>query len=98
MKQIGIMESENLGPNLLSQINKITLQDAASNDEHANEQEFGVDRRVATNILASGNPVFRPDRISSKVEMVLGTVKKILLLSITIIWPSQAFSISSSLL
>lgn len=68
MKQSGIMESENLDPNLLSQINSITLQDAASNEENANEQEIGVDRRVATNILTFSNPVFRPERISSKVS------------------------------
>ena len=78
MKQSGIMESENLDPNLLSQINSITLQDAASNEENANEQEIGVDRRVATNILTFSNPVFRPERISSKVKMVLATVEEIL--------------------
>ncbi|XP_076670956.1 transcription termination factor lodestar [Andrena cerasifolii] len=78
MKQSGLMESENLDPNLLSQINSITLQDAASNEEDANEQEIGVDRRVTTNILTSNNPVFRPERISSKVKMVLDTVDEIL--------------------
>ena len=78
MKQSGIMESENLDPNLLSQINSITLQDAASNEDDANEHEIGVDRRVTTNILTSSNPVFRPERISSKVKMVLGTVNEIL--------------------
>ena len=67
IKESGITESENLDSDLLLQINKITLEDEENNEEDTNETEIGVDRRVATNLLTSKNPVFKSDRISSKV-------------------------------
>lgn len=66
MKESGMVETENLDPNLLSQINNMTLKDSENNEETDNE--IGVDCRVTTNLLTSKNPVFKSDRISSKVN------------------------------
>lgn len=68
MKESGMIETENLDPNLLSQINNMTLKDSENNEEEDNKIDIGVDRRVATNLLTSKNPVFKSDRISSKVN------------------------------
>lgn len=79
MKESGMIETENLDPNLLSQINNMTLKDSENNEEEEeNRTDIGVDRRVATNLLTSKNPVFKSDRISSKIKMVLEKVKEIL--------------------
>ncbi|KAK9297411.1 hypothetical protein QLX08_008850 [Tetragonisca angustula] len=78
IKESGITESENLDSDLLLQINKITLEDEENNEEDTNETEIGVDRRVATNLLTSKNPVFKSDRISSKVKLVLDKIMEIL--------------------
>ncbi|XP_016909041.1 transcription termination factor 2 [Apis cerana] len=79
MKESGMIETENLDPNLLSQINNMTLKDSENNEEEEdNKIDIGVDRRVATNLLTSKNPVFKSDRISSKIKMVLEKVKEIL--------------------
>lgn len=72
MKESGMIETENLDPNLLSQINNMTLKDSENNEEEEdNKIDIGVDRRVATNLLTSKNPVFKSDRISSKVNFFL---------------------------
>lgn len=68
MKESGMVETENLDPNLLSQINNMTLKDSENNEETDNEIDIGVDCRVTTNLLTSKNPVFKSDRISSKVN------------------------------
>lgn len=79
MKESGMIQTENLDPNLLSQINNMTLKDSENNEEEEeNRTDIGVDRRVATNLLTSKNPVFKSDRISSKIKMVLEKVKEIL--------------------
>ncbi|XP_043513996.1 transcription termination factor 2-like isoform X2 [Frieseomelitta varia] len=78
IKESGITESENLDSDLLLQINKITLEDGENDEGDTNETEIGVDRRVATNLLTSKNPVFKSDRISSKVKLVLDKVTEIL--------------------
>lgn len=67
MMESGITETENMDPNILLQINNITLQDSNDNKD-VDEQEMGVDHRVATNLLTSKNPVFKSNRISSKVS------------------------------
>ncbi|XP_076167205.1 transcription termination factor lodestar [Ptiloglossa arizonensis] len=77
MMESGITETENMDPNILLQINNITLQDSNDNKD-VDEQEMGVDHRVATNLLTSKNPVFKSNRISSKMKAVLGTVEEIL--------------------
>ncbi|KAK1124633.1 hypothetical protein K0M31_006006 [Melipona bicolor] len=77
IKQSGITETGNLDSDLLLQINNITLE-GGNNEEDTNETEIGVDRRVAANILTSKNPVFKSDRISSKVKLVLHRVMEIL--------------------
>ncbi|KOC64565.1 Transcription termination factor 2 [Habropoda laboriosa] len=76
MKETEIMEIENV--DLVSQIGNITLEDSENNLEENNEEEIGVDRRVATNLLTSKNSVFKPDRISSKLKMVFHKVEEIL--------------------
>lgn len=69
IKESGITEPENVDSDLLLQVNNITLEDEENNKEgDINETEIGVDRRVATNLLTSKNPVFKSDRISSKVS------------------------------
>ncbi|XP_053995796.1 transcription termination factor 2-like [Hylaeus anthracinus] len=77
MMESGIMDIENVDPNMLIRMNSITLQDCDDN-KHENDQEMGVDRRVTTNLLTSKNPVFKAERISSKMKVVLRKVEEIL--------------------
>ncbi|CAL7941631.1 unnamed protein product [Xylocopa violacea] len=77
MQESGITDTENLNPDLLLQINNITLQDS-DNKEDESEKEIGVDTRVATNVLTSKNPVFDPDRTSSKLKTVFSKIEEIL--------------------
>ncbi|XP_076648059.1 pre-mRNA processing factor 6 [Halictus rubicundus] len=80
IEESGMMDTENVDPNLLSKMDGITLNDGMDRGEDADtsETEIGVDSRVTTNLLTSNNPVFRPDRVSSKMQAVLKTVKAIL--------------------
>ncbi|XP_003699306.2 transcription termination factor lodestar [Megachile rotundata] len=79
MKENGIADAENLDPNVLIQLNNITLcDDDNDNDGSMSEKDIGVDHRVTTNLLTSQNPVFKPERVSSKMKAVLDTVKEIL--------------------
>lgn len=70
MKESGINEAENVDPNLVKQMNGLSLM-GREEEEEENEQEIGIDRRVATNLLTSTNPVFQTDRASSKVSFVM---------------------------
>lgn len=63
-----IREKENVNSDLVSQMNNITLEESENNEEETNEKEIGIDRRVASNLLTSKNPVFNCDRVSSKVS------------------------------
>lgn len=63
-----IREKEDVNSDLLSQMNNITLEESENNEEETNEKEIGIDRRVASNLLTSKNPVFKCDRVSSKVS------------------------------
>ncbi|XP_043252676.1 transcription termination factor 2 isoform X3 [Colletes gigas] len=75
MMASGIMDTANMDPNILSEINNISLQE--SND--VDDKEIGVDRRVATtDLLTSKNPVFKVDRVSSKMKAVVCKVEEIL--------------------
>ncbi|XP_076632722.1 transcription termination factor lodestar isoform X2 [Colletes latitarsis] len=73
MMASGIMDTANMDPNILSEMNNISLTE--SNDV---DKEIGVDRRVATDLLTSKNPVFKVDRISSKMKAILCKVEEIL--------------------
>ncbi|KZC14429.1 PREDICTED: transcription termination factor 2-like [Dufourea novaeangliae] len=83
----GLTETENMDPNLLSQMTNIKLYDLEGNK--GVEQEIGVDSRVATNVLTSKNTVFQADRISSKIKMMLRKVEEILLKDDKLIIVSQ---------
>lgn len=63
MKQSG-MDTENVDANLLSRVNNMSLNGV----DNAEEEEIGVDERVAENLLTSDNPVFNDKRVSSKVN------------------------------
>ena len=76
MQENGITDPENLDPGVLMQLNNITLCD---DDGDANdEKDTGVDHRVTNNLLTSQNPVFKSNRVSSKMKAVLDTVTEIL--------------------
>lgn len=70
------MADDNLDPRLLSQMNNINLHDSVEIAEPDNETV--VDQRLAANLLTSENPVFKPDRISSKMRMVFDKIEEIL--------------------
>jgi len=74
VKQSGIMETENMDPDLLSRVNNMSLN--AIDD--IQEEDIGIDERVTENLLTSENPVFDSDRISSKMKVLLDTIKEIL--------------------
>ncbi|XP_050470437.1 transcription termination factor 2 isoform X1 [Bombus huntii] len=84
-----IREKEDVNSDLLSQMNNITLEESENNEEETNEKEIGIDRRVASNLLTSKNPVFKCDRVSSKIRKVLDTVTDILQKNDKIIIVSQ---------
>ena len=50
---------------LLAQMTSLKLEPEMDHD--AEEGDVGVDQRVRSNLLTSENPVFAPDRQSSKV-------------------------------
>lgn len=66
VKQSGIMDMENLNPDLLSRMNNISLNGIDEDD--AEERNIGIDERITENLLTAENPVFDDDRISSKVN------------------------------
>lgn len=70
MKESGIMNMDNMTPDLLRRMSNISLSiNDNSNDLYSEEQDTGVDRRIAENLLTAENPVFGNDRVSSKVNM-----------------------------
>ncbi|KAL0133557.1 hypothetical protein PUN28_000943 [Cardiocondyla obscurior] len=75
VQQCGIMDTDtnNEDADLLSRVNRISLN-ALSNVE----DDIGVDQRVTGNLLTAENPVFDNDRTSSKMKVLLNTVKEIL--------------------
>ncbi|XP_071629457.1 transcription termination factor 2 [Temnothorax longispinosus] len=75
VKQSGIMDTENVDAEFLSRVNNMSLNGINNADE---EDEIGVDERVAGNLLTAENPVFDDDRISSKMTILLDKVKEIL--------------------
>ncbi|XP_011647072.2 transcription termination factor 2, partial [Pogonomyrmex barbatus] len=75
VKQSGMMDIENVDADLLSRVNNISLNGIEDNTE---ENEIGIDQRIVGNVLTSENPVFDDDRISSKMRVLLNTVKQIL--------------------
>ncbi|XP_053997670.1 transcription termination factor 2-like isoform X1 [Hylaeus anthracinus] len=77
MMESGIMDMQNIDSNILLQMNNITLQESDDN-KNENDQEIGIDHRVTTNLLTSKNPVFKAERISSKMKVVLSKVEEIL--------------------
>ncbi|CAK9798659.1 Transcription termination factor 2 [Anthophora quadrimaculata] len=89
MKETGITDTESLDPDLVSQIGNIKLDEFENSIEGSNEEEIGVDRRVAANLLTSKNAVFKPDRVSSKLKIVLQTLEEILQKNDKIIVVSQ---------
>ncbi|KYN21248.1 Transcription termination factor 2 [Trachymyrmex cornetzi] len=74
LQQSGIMDIENVDSNLLSRAHNMSLT-GVDNEE---EENAGVDQRIMENLLTAENPVFADDRISSKMKMLLNTVKEIL--------------------
>ncbi|XP_078048682.1 transcription termination factor 2-like [Augochlora pura] len=75
MQDTGLMDAENVDPSLFN------IDDVRLNDEdnaNISGEEIGVDHRTAANVLTCENPVFRIDRVSSKMQAVLKTVKEIL--------------------
>lgn len=65
VKHSGIMDAENVDPDLLSRINNIPLSEI---DKEEKEEDIGIDKRIVGNLLTIENPVFDDDRISSKVS------------------------------
>ncbi|XP_033322889.2 transcription termination factor 2 [Megalopta genalis] len=75
MQDTGLTDADYIDPNLFK-IDDVALND--EDDANTSGQEIGVDRRVAANVLTSENPVFQIERVSSKMQAVLKTVKEIL--------------------
>lgn len=63
VKHSGIMNAENVDPNLLSRMSDISLSGIDKEEE-----DVGIDKRIVGNLLTIENPVFDDDRISSKVS------------------------------
>lgn len=63
VKQSGIMDTDNVDPELLSQVNSISL-----NGIDKEEEDVNINERIVENLLTAENPVFDDDRISSKVS------------------------------
>lgn len=61
MKQSGIMD---IDTDLLSRVTNMSLNGI----NNAEEEDIGIDEKIAGNLLTSDNPVFNDDRISSKVS------------------------------
>ncbi|XP_012532592.1 transcription termination factor 2 [Monomorium pharaonis] len=76
VKQSGIMDMENVNTDILSRMNNISLNEI--DPENPEEKDIGIDERVVENLLTADNPVFADDRISSKMKILLDTVKEIL--------------------
>lgn len=68
MQENGITDPESLDPGVLVQLNNITLCDDDGEADENDEKDIGVDHRVTSNLLTSKNPVFKSDRVSSKVN------------------------------
>ncbi|XP_070160538.1 transcription termination factor 2-like [Polyergus mexicanus] len=73
VKQSGIMDTDNVGPELLSQVNSISL-----NEIDKEEEDVNINERIEGNLLTTENPVFDDDRISSKMRILLKMVEEIL--------------------
>lgn len=63
VKHSGIMDSENVDPDLVSRVSNISLSEIDKKEE-----DIGIDRKMTENLLTVENPVFHDDRISSKVS------------------------------
>jgi len=63
MQQSGIANMENIDPELLSRVHRMSL-DAMKNMD---EEDIGIDGRIVGNLLTIDNPIFDNDRTSSKV-------------------------------
>lgn len=64
VKQSDIMDMENMDSDLLSRVNKMSLNEI----ENAEKEDITIDRRIAENLLTTKNPVFDDTRVSSKVN------------------------------
>ncbi|KAM0728752.1 Transcription termination factor 2 [Formica fusca] len=73
VKQSGIMDTDNVDPELLSQVNSISL-----NGIDKEEEDVNINERIVENLLTAENPVFDDDRISSKMRILLKMVEEIL--------------------
>lgn len=65
VKHSGIMDSENVDPDLVSRVSNISLNEIDKKEE---EEDVGIDRRITENLLTVENPVFHDDHVSSKVS------------------------------
>lgn len=63
VKQSGIDEN-NVDADLLSRVNNISLNEY----EDKEEEQDDINQRINENLLTAENPIFRNDRISSKVS------------------------------
>lgn len=67
VQQSGIAGMENIDPELLSRVHRMSLN--AIKDMDMDEEN--TDQRIAENLLTMKNPVFDADRISSKVIAIV---------------------------
>ncbi|KYQ52658.1 Transcription termination factor 2 [Trachymyrmex zeteki] len=72
LQQCNVIDVENVDFNLLSRMHNMSLE--VDNEE----KNADVDGRIMGNLLTVENPVFKHDRISSKMKMLLDLVNKIL--------------------
>ncbi|XP_025263627.1 transcription termination factor 2 isoform X2 [Camponotus floridanus] len=69
-----ITDTENVDPDLLSHMSNMSLNEI----DKEGKKEVDIDSRIIENLLTAENPIFRDDRISSKMRTLLNMVKEIL--------------------